>query len=149
MTSDLSFDLMLSAPQSTAVSIETLFGGGDGQIPRGSMIARVTLQIGDEADRSDVSLMRLLEPASLGETWTLERHAAESAAGVTAFQVQSTVQAWCDGEANHGWALLRSQESPNDAGGESERRTHGALPYACGGGSRGLAARDLRRFGRS
>ena len=37
--------------------------------------------------------------------------------GVAAFRVQSTVQAWCDGEANHGWALLRSSgTSESDAG---------------------------------
>ena len=107
-SSDLSFDLMLTAPQSILVSAETLFGTGEGQIPEGSIITQATVEVAGEGDVSEINLVRLSEPESLGDDFTPEQRDTGSA---SEFNVQHTLQAWSDGEPNHGWALLQSDDA--------------------------------------
>lgn len=117
ISSDLSFDLTLTAPQSILVSTMTLLGAGEGQIPEGSIITHAALTVPRTEGESETSLIRLSEPTRLGDTFAVEQRTDESTTDSATFLVQSTVQAWCDGDDNHGWALLR----PGEAGSGSKK----------------------------
>ncbi len=102
-SSDLSFDLMLTAPKTIVVSTEALFGPENDQISEGSIITQASLEVADEVKVSETSLIPLSEPESLGDNFTAEQRDTRFA---SAFEVQHMLQTWSDGEPNHGWALL-------------------------------------------
>ena len=120
---------MLTAPQSILVSTEALFGAGEDLIPEGSIITQATLEVANEADESEIRLIRLLEPESLGDDFTSEQGWRQSPpAGHIGFNVHPTLQAWSDGEPNHGWALLQSSDTTSEAGHTNAQLTVHFIP---------------------
>ncbi len=107
------------------IRFDNIFGSGGGRIAYGSTITSATLSIyvtgTDSAD--NVNVHRMLSAWTESSTWNsltngVQANNAEAAttvsysidAGVggwiTITGLTSTVQAWSDGAANHGWALL-------------------------------------------
>jgi alkaline phosphatase len=115
-------------PSQALVRFDELFGSGASQIPAGATIlnAELLIRTGNAAnDQSNTSssLYRMLVDWDESSTWDsltsgITANGTEAAAtaegtlvpttrnALLAFDVTATVQAWANGEANHGWALL-------------------------------------------
>jgi len=101
---------------------ENIIGDGPNQIPPGSSVLSATLTLETTDPGDGASLHRMLQTWSDTDTWngygngiqaddTEARSAADLttgsvAVGSTVLDVTESVQAWVNGEENHGWVLL-------------------------------------------
>jgi len=112
-----------------------VFGSGAGRIPAGATIESARLVLTTPAAVPDApgggaSLVRLRKPFSAAATWAsayggngvqpdgieaevaVDRVIGSVAAGVTSFDVTTSVRAWAGGAANHGWAIRGGSTDP-------------------------------------
>ena len=128
---------------------DNLFGSGVGQIPYGATITSASLSFyvtnHDAADT--VYLYRMFSAWTEGSTWNtlgtgIQTNGSEAAtsatlsfsAGVSGWNtltgLESTVQAWADGETNNGWAFLTiNPGADNWTFASSEHATVSLRPY--------------------
>ena len=116
--SDLTLDLRLTVPPCVLLTLNGLFGNDVDQIPPGSKITHANMKVAASGAGSDAVLFRLLDASPSNGTGIAEQSVVPEGNTRVTHRVQSTVQAWCDGEVNHGWALLRSSDKANSARGE-------------------------------
>lgn len=111
-------------PQTQQVLLQfgDIFGGGPSQIPFGSTINSATLQINQTDPGTVATVYRMLQTWTEASTWDgfangvqnddVEARATASFTmpnavnGLRTFNVTADMQAWSDGAANHGWAIL-------------------------------------------
>jgi hypothetical protein len=104
------------------VRFDDVVGDAEGQVPTGATVnsARLTVETVDEGDGGAVH--RLLSDWSESDTWAslddgISADGSDATAdaewvtgplptGTTSLDVTAGVQAWVDGEPNHGWAIL-------------------------------------------
>ena len=129
------------------IQFANLFGSGPGQIPIGATInsATLTVYVTDIVSPSDhVYLHRMLTAWSEASTWnsltggiqtndveamsTADADMGMGNVGFRSFTVTAAVQAWADGAANHGWAIL-SDTTDGWAFNSSEHGTVSQRPY--------------------
>ncbi len=108
---------------------ENVFGNGPSQIPLGATIESASLRIDVTAPSEEgAALHRMLQTWNDTDTWNtwgsgIDTNGLEAATisesgsdgspeGTTSIDVMPDLQAWSDGDANHGWAWLR--ESGDD-----------------------------------
>ncbi|MDI5934704.1 Ig-like domain-containing protein [Halomonas kalidii] len=118
---------------------DDIFGGGAGQIPPGAIILSATLELQTTTSGDGARLHRMLQPWSDNATWDslesgIQADGTEAMresdletgfleVGTSRLDVTSSLQAWADGQANHGWALL-----PLGPDGWSFDSAEGAVP---------------------
>lgn len=102
---------------------DNLFGTGTSQVPVGAHIVSATLSLQTTDTGSGGEFHRMLQAWDNNSTWNtlvngIQADGTEAAAhsdastglvgstGTTLVNVTSSVQAWADGEANNGWAIL-------------------------------------------
>jgi hypothetical protein len=101
---------------------DDLFGSASGQIPLGATILSATLVVQTTSKGDGATLHRMLLPWSDSATWNslesgIQADGIEAMipndldtgfipAGTTQLDVTASLQAWVNGQANHGWALL-------------------------------------------
>ncbi|WP_181423484.1 Ig-like domain-containing protein [Halomonas heilongjiangensis] len=118
---------------------DDIFGSGAGQIPPGAIILSATLELQTTTSGDGARLHRMLQPWSDGATWDslesgIQADGTEAMresdletgfleVGTSRLDVTSSLQAWADGQANHGWALL-----PLGPDGWSFDSAEGAVP---------------------
>jgi hypothetical protein len=100
-------------------------GSGSEQVPAGANVTAASLTVETTNDGDGASLHRMVQSWSDTDTWEafggdgIQADGSEAAAdadattgtvseGSTSIDVTPSVQAWVDGEANHGWAFLPS-----------------------------------------
>ena len=104
------------------VRFENIFGDAAGQIPLGATILSATLELRTTTSGDGANLHRMLRPWSDGDTWDSLQNGIQAddvealaqadletgfvTTGTTRLDVTTSLQAWADGQANHGWALL-------------------------------------------
>jgi myo-inositol-hexaphosphate 3-phosphohydrolase len=101
---------------------DNLFGSGAGQIPLGATIVSAQLVVHTTDGGGGAAFYRLLQPFTSDSTWNsfgdgIQADGTEALAapdliveataiGLTALDVTKSLQAWANGEANFGWAIL-------------------------------------------
>ncbi|AXY42274.1 Ig-like domain-containing protein [Halomonas sp. JS92-SW72] len=101
---------------------DDLFGSSTGKIPLGATILSATLVVQTTSKGDGATLHRMLLPWSDSATWNSLENGIQAdgieamiqsdlntgfiPAGTTRLDVTTSLQAWADGQANHGWALL-------------------------------------------
>jgi len=102
---------------------DNLVGTGTSQVPLGAHIVSATLSVQTTDTGSGGEFHRMLQTWSENDSWNtlvngVQANGLEAAAGIdvrtgfvgslgqTHVDVTSSVQAWADGAANHGWAVL-------------------------------------------
>jgi hypothetical protein len=115
-------------PQSTdnrsqaLVRFDDVIGDGDGQVPSNATVNAATLTVETEDEGDGGAVHRLLRDWDESDTWASldggvnadgddattdpETKTGVVEAGSTEIDVTASVQAWVDGEPNHGWAIL-------------------------------------------
>ncbi len=115
--------------QQGLIRFDNIFGSGAGQIPFGSIISSATLTIdvtNTSSSGAQIRLHRMLVTWPEAATWTsmsggiqtddseaMSAHDAQvadpTASGLQVITgLESALQAWSDGNPNHGWAILNS-----------------------------------------
>ncbi len=113
--------------EQTLLAFDDIVGTGPGQVPAGTQVRRAVLTLTTEgsnaASVNGAGLHRMTVPWGLDATWELlgdgvqlgsealvaadvETGAAIAQNGTHSFDVTSSVQAWVNGETNHGWVLV-------------------------------------------
>ncbi|MFO7648448.1 Ig-like domain-containing protein [Halomonas campaniensis] len=106
----------------TLLRFDDLFGSASGKIPLGATILSATLVVQTTSKGDGATLHRMLQPWSDGATWNSLENGIQAdgieamipidldtgfiPAGTTQLDVTTSLQAWADGQANHGWAFL-------------------------------------------
>ncbi|MCE9665879.1 Ig-like domain-containing protein [Halomonas sp. M5N1S17] len=101
---------------------DDIFGSTSGQIPLGATILSATLVVQTTSKGDGATLHRMLMPWSDSATWNSLENGIQAdgieamipsdlntgfiPAGTTQLDVTTSLQAWADGQANHGWAFL-------------------------------------------
>jgi len=99
-------------------------GDGDAQVPRGATVESATLTLETADDGSGASVHRMLTDWTEDATWAsldggVQADGTEAAGsadaqtgtvdtGTTRIDLTASVQAWADGDPNHGWVFLPS-----------------------------------------
>lgn len=115
------------AESQVLMRFDEIFGPRENQIPPGSTIVAARLEVSAFDQGDTVHMHRMLVPFGDAPTWNkmvagVSADDAESSrvtetftfgkisasASFVAFEVTQTLQAWSDGDANHGWALLNT-----------------------------------------
>ncbi len=124
-------DLLNNVPESEVKQVllrfDGIFGSAAGQIPLGSTISSATLGI-NVTNTSDVGadLYRMLEPWSDIDSWSdwgngidtddleaasvSESGSPGSGLGAAEIDVTADLQAWSDGDPNHGWVWMQDAD---------------------------------------
>ena len=101
---------------------DDIIGSASGQIPLGATILSATLVVQTTSKGDGATLHRMLLPWSDSATWNSLANGIQAdgieamipndldtgfiPAGTTRLDVTTSLQAWADGQANHGWAFL-------------------------------------------
>ncbi|MBE0489550.1 MAG: tandem-95 repeat protein [Halomonas sp.] len=101
---------------------DDIFGSTTGKIPLGATILSASLVVQTTSKGDGATLHRMLQPWSDSATWNSLENGIQAdgieamipsdldtgfiPAGTTQLDVTTSLQAWADGQANHGWAFL-------------------------------------------
>ncbi|WP_416137704.1 Ig-like domain-containing protein [Halomonas sp. HK25] len=106
----------------TLLRFNDILGSATGQIPLGATILSATLVVQTTSKGDGATLHRMLLPWSDSATWNSLENGIQAdgieamipsdldtgfiPTGTTQLDVTASLQAWADGQENHGWALL-------------------------------------------
>ncbi len=115
------------------IRFDNIFGSGPNQIPVGATINSATLTVsvsGPSVSAANITLHRMLVNWTESSTWNsmgggVQRNDVEASSmpdsilpnpdqtGVQTFSgLEATLQAWSDGNANHGWVIVNDNDQP-------------------------------------